>query len=134
VIWLPSRIDEHFANMLMCPRPGRWLAPTVLDWSTETTGWTGTSLSPHDRRTHEALLIGAYHSALLAHGVMDNECGSCWNDYRFAMVQGPLVAVCRCAYGTRTDRGDQMFAAMVARSCTVIRDLKTFSLVDVQML
>jgi hypothetical protein len=33
-----------------------------------------------------------------------------------------------CAYGSRTDRGDQMFAAMVARSCAAIRDLGTISL------
>jgi hypothetical protein len=65
---------------------------------------------------------------------MDYEFGSYCNDYRFVMGEGPLVAVFGCAFGTRTDRGDQMFAAMVARSCTAIRDLETFSLVDVQML
>jgi hypothetical protein len=44
------------------------------------------------------------------------------------MIQGPLVAVFGCAYGTRTERGDRMFAAMVARSCAAIRDLGTIDL------
>ena len=44
------------------------------------------------------------------------------------MVQGPLVAVFGCAYGTRTERGDQMFAAMVRRSCAAIRDHDTIGL------
>ena len=41
------------------------------------------------------------------------------------MVQGPLVAVFGYAYGTRTERGDRMFAAMVRRACAAIRDLDT---------
>ena len=32
------------------------------------------------------------------------------------------------AYGTRTERGDRMFAVMVARACTAIRDLDTLAL------
>ena len=53
---------------------------------------------------------------------------TCWDDYRFAMVQGPLVAVFGYAYGTRTERGDRMFAAMVQRACAAIRDLDTLAL------
>ena len=50
---------------------------------------------------------------------------TCWDDYRFALVQGPLVAVFGYAYGTRTERGDRMFAAMVHRACAAIRDQDT---------
>ena len=59
--------------------------------------------------------MAAYHAALLGHGVTAYVEELCWDDYRFAMVQGPLVAVFGYAYGTRTDRGDRMFAAMVRR-------------------
>ena len=45
------------------------------------------------------------------------------------MVQGPLVAVFGYAYGTRTERGDRMFAAMAQRACAAIRDLDTLALV-----
>ncbi len=51
----------------------------------------------------------------------------CWDDYVFAMLQGPLVAVFGYAYGTRTERGDRMFAAMVHRACAAIRDLDTLA-------
>ncbi len=47
----------------------------------------------------------------------------CWDDYRFGALQGPLIAVFGCAFGTRTERGDRMFAAMVTRSCAAIREL-----------
>ncbi|MDF1605725.1 hypothetical protein [Nocardioides sp. YIM 152315] len=53
----------------------------------------------------------------------------CWDDSVFAMAQGPLVAIFGCAYGARTERGDRMFAVMVARSCQAIRDLGTLELV-----
>jgi hypothetical protein len=82
-----------------------------------------------DRRSSERRLVSAYHLALLGHGVEGYDVAACWNDYRYAMVQGPLVAVFGFAYGTRTDRGDRMFAAMVRRSCAAIRDLGTLNLV-----
>ena len=79
---------------------------------------------PEERR-----LVAAYHAALVAHGVTGYDGDLCWDDYRYGMVQGPLVCVFGLAYGARTDRGDRMFAAMVERSCTAIRDLGTLDLV-----
>ena len=80
-----------------------------------------------DRRGCERDLVAAYHRALVDHGVTSYALEQCWDDYRFAMVQGPLVAVFGFAYGTRTERGDQMFAAMVRRACAAIRDLDTLA-------
>ena len=55
----------------------------------------------------------------------------CWDDYRFAMLQGPLIAVFGCAYSsTPTERGDRMFAAMISRSVEAIRDLGTVGLLE----
>jgi hypothetical protein len=87
-----------------------------------------TSLEATDRRAHERDLVAAYHDALVAHGVSDYDLDACWDDYVFAMLQGPLVSVFGCAYGARTERGDRMFAVMVARSCAAIRDLGTLEL------
>jgi hypothetical protein len=84
-----------------------------------------TSLPVAERRVHEDALVAAYHEALLGYGVEGYDLASCREDYRFAMLQGPLVAVLGCVYGTRTDRGDRMFATMIRRSCTAIRDLET---------
>lgn len=127
--------DYRLDNLMFPPDD----APGVvaLDWQTLSLGlpvrdlayFVGTSLSVDDRREHEAALVSAYHSALLGHGVEGYDTALCWDDYRFAMIQGPLVAVFGCAYGTRTDRGDRMFAAMVTRACAAVRDLGTLALV-----
>jgi len=91
--------------------------------------FVGTSLSVEDRRQHERELVAAYHAALTSYGVEGYSLEDCWDDYVFAMIQGPLVSIFGCAYGTRTDRGDQMFAVMIARTCAAIRDLDTLALV-----
>ena len=109
----------------------------AVDWQTlslalparDLAYFVGTSLDEDDRRASEEELVAAYHSALRGHGVSSYSLEQCWDDYRFAMVQGPLVAVFGYAYGTRTERGDRMFAAMVRRACAAIRDLDTLALV-----
>jgi hypothetical protein len=108
----------------------------AVDWQTlslalparDLAYFVGTSLEIDDRRACERHLVAAYHQALGAHGVSSYGGEECWEDYRFAMVQGPLVAVFGFAYGTRTERGDLMFAAMVRRACAAIRDLDTLAL------
>ncbi|MGA8256245.1 MAG: aminoglycoside phosphotransferase family protein [Nocardioides sp.] len=127
---------DYRLDNLMFPADG---APGVvaLDWQTLSLGlpardlayFIGTGLLVDDRRAHEVELVNAYHAALLEHGVVDYDRELCWDDYRFAMIQGPLVSVFGCAYGTRTERGDRMFAAMVTRACAAIRDLDTLALV-----
>ena len=96
--------------------------------------FVGTSLSVDDRRAHERDLVAAYHEALTSYGVVapllnEYSLEQCWDDYVFAMIQGPLVSIFGCAYGTRTERGDRMFAVMIARTCAAIRDLGTLELV-----
>ena len=46
----------------------------------------------------------------------------CWDDYRYGLFQGPLITVLGAMYATRTDRGDEMFAAMTERSAAAIRE------------
>jgi hypothetical protein len=108
----------------------------ALDWQTlslalparDLAYLLGTSLVVDDRRACDQDLVADYHRALVDHGVASYALEECWEDYRYAMVQGPLVAVFGFAYGTRTPRGDEMFAAMVTRACTAIRDLDTLTL------
>jgi hypothetical protein len=102
----------------------------VVDWQTVSLGlpardlayFLGTCLSVDDRRAHEDDLVAAYHAALVDHGVAGYRLGDCRDDYRFGLLQGPLIAVLGAAFSQRTDRGDDMFMAMVARSCAAIRD------------
>lgn len=109
----------------------------AIDWQTLSLGLPardlayllGTGLSIEDRRIHERELVADYHEALLGHGVTGYSLETCWEDYRFALLQGPLVSVFGCAYGARSERGDAMFATMVARSCAAMRDHDTLGLV-----
>jgi hypothetical protein len=122
---------------LFAPAGADGPAVTAIDWQTLSLGLPvrdlayliGTGLAIDDRRAHERSIVEAYHQALLTYGVSDYPFETCWDDYRFAMLQGPLVSVFGCAYGARTERGDAMFAVMVERSCTAMRDLGTFDLI-----
>ena len=115
--------------------PGRDLA--TVDWQTVGVGlpardlayFLETSLDPELRRAHEGELVGEYHRVLLTFGVEDYSYDQCFDDYRFAALQGPLITVLGAAYGTRTERGDEMFLAMASRSCAAIRDLQSLTLI-----
>ncbi|MGW0180734.1 phosphotransferase [Nocardia sp. NPDC003345] len=104
---------------------------TAVDWQTVNLGlpardlayFITTSLDPDDRRAAEKALVGTYHERLVTSGVTGYTLDDCWQDYRFAALQGPLVAIFGAAYGTPSERGDAMFAAMTRRSCAAIRDL-----------
>jgi hypothetical protein len=126
--------DYRLDNLMFDPDDEA--AVWAVDWQTlslalparDLAYFLGTSLSVADRRACERDLVAAYHRALVGHGVSDYSPETCWDDYRFALVQGPLVAVFGYAYGTHTERGDRMFAAMVQRACTAIRDQDTLAL------
>lgn len=131
----PVHGDYRLDNLLFPPDGGPGVV--AVDWQTLSLALpardlayvVATSLDPATRRTAEEGLVAAYHRALVGQGVTSYALEQCWDDYRFAQLQVPLVAVFGQAYGTRTERGDRMFAAMIARSCAAVRDLGTFELV-----
>lgn len=126
--------DYRLDNLLFPPdgSPG----VVAVDWQTLSLALPArdlayaiaTSLDPEPRRAAERHLVAAYHRALLGYVVSSYSLEECWDDYRFAQLQGPLVTVFGQAYGARTDRGDAMFAAMTSRCCAAIRDLATLTL------
>jgi len=126
--------DYRLDNLLFPPGGGP--GSVAVDWQTLSLGLPardlayvlGTGLPVAERRTHERDLVASYHEALEGYGVASYPAALAWEDYRFAMLQGPLVAVFGCAYGTRTERGDRMFAAMATRACAAIRDLGSIAL------
>lgn len=133
--------DYRLDNLLFNDSPGA-TAVSAIDWQTLSLGLPvrdlayllGTGLSITDRREYERDIVAAYHAALLTFATTPGPLSgytleTCWDDYRFSMLQGPLVSVFGCAYGARTERGDAMFAAMVERSCAAIRDLGTLELI-----
>ena len=136
--YAPVHGDYRLDKLLFPPDGGPGVV--AVDWQTlslalparDLAYFVGTSLTVDDRRAHERELVAAYHEALTSYGVAGYSVEECWDDYVFAMIQGPLVSIFGCAYGTRTERGDQMFAVMIARTCAAIRDLGTLELVAAQ--
>ena len=135
----PVHGDYRMDNLMFFPgsSPDRSGGMAAVDWQTIGVGlpardlayFLETSLDPELRRAHEHDLVRAYHEALVGFGVDDYSLEQCFDDYRYAALQGPLITVFGAAYGTPTERGDEMFLAMISRSCQAIRDLGTLELV-----
>ncbi|MDP9823907.1 phosphotransferase family protein [Nocardioides massiliensis] len=123
--------DYRLDNLLFLPDG----TSVALDWQTVNLGLPArdlaflvtTGLPIEDRRACERDVVAAYHARLTSYGVAQG-LEECWDDYRFAVLTGLLVEVFGCAFGARTDRGDRMFATMLARTCAAIRDLDTLAL------
>ncbi len=126
----PTHGDYRLDNLMFAPGDNEEVEVWAVDWQTLALGlpardlsyFVATSLEPEQRRAHEDALVETYWDALREYGVDDYSLEQCRDDYGFALIQGPLVAVFGAAYGTPTPRGDRMFAAMVRRSCAAIRD------------
>lgn len=123
------RLDNLLFGVGVSPRV------TAVDWQTVNLGlpardlayFITTSLDPGPRRIAEKDLITTYHRRLTELGVGGYPLDDCLQDYRFAALQGPLVAVFGAAYGASSERGDAMFATMVRRSCAAIRELDSLT-------
>ncbi|MCX4095885.1 phosphotransferase family protein [Nocardia sp. alder85J] len=126
--------DYRLDNLMFDPATG---TVTVVDWQTISVGlpardlayFLGTSLDPAVRERIEAEFVEVYHRELLGHGVSGYSASECWTDYRIGMLQIPMLTTLGYAFATETDRGDEMFLAMLARGCAAIRHLGTLELV-----
>ncbi len=131
----PVHGDYRPDNLLFHPDDGSEVI--AVDWQTLSLGhpvrdlsfFLGTGLRPSDRAARERDLVARYHAALTSYGVDGYSLEECFDDYRFAAVQGPLITVLGCVYGSPTERGDLMFLAMARRSCAMIRELGTLELI-----
>jgi hypothetical protein len=120
------RLDNMLFGVPGSPRP-----LTVVDW--QTVGWggamtdaayfIGSGLLLDDRRAHERELFGEYFDALLGHGVEGIDWEGCWSEYRRLTFGGILMAIVASMLVERTDRGDEMFMAMLARHSQQALDL-----------
>ncbi|GAA1455837.1 phosphotransferase family protein [Williamsia maris] len=126
--------DFRLDNLLFHPETDE---VTVVDWQTLSVGlpardlayFIGTSLDPHTRAEHERDLVCAYHQALSGHGVTGYDAETCWRDYRSGMLAIPLITTLGFAFAAGSDRGDDMFIAMIERGCEAIRELGTLDLI-----
>lgn len=107
----------------------------VLDWQTVRLGpsmsdvayFIGSALQPADRSANEEALVRDYHARLGAAGV-DVSWDHCWAGYRLRGFDGLLMGIIASMLVTRTDRGDDMFMAMVNRHGRQLLDLEAEAL------
>lgn len=127
--------DYRLDNLLFDPGCTR---VTVVDWQTLAVGlpardlsyFIATSFPAAERAAFEVDLVTAYHRRLRSHGVAGYDVAACWDDYRFGMLQIPLLTMLGFAFSAATERGDDMVLAMLARGCAAIRDLGTLDLIE----
>ena len=125
--------DYRIDNLLFDPQRTR---VTVVDWQTLAVGlpardlsyFVATSLQPDQRASHEQDLVDRYHRALSEY-VDDYDRESCWEDYRFGMLQVPMISTLGFAFSAATERGDDMMLAMLERGARAIRELGTLELI-----
>ena len=125
--------DYRLDNLLF--GAGRVVA---VDWQTPMIGHPvrdvayllGTGLAPDDRRDNERSIVDDYRAALGALGVEGYDAGTCWDDYRHGLFQGPLITTLGEFVAKTTERSHGMFTVMAERSVTAIRDLDAFAALD----
>ena len=129
--------DYRLDNLLFAPA-GATDPVVAVDWQVVTVGLPlrdvafllATGLSPQDRRAGERAIVGAYHRRLVELGVTGYDAERCWDDYRYALFQGPFITVLGAFVAQSTERGDRMFTVMAERSATAIDDLDALSLLE----
>jgi hypothetical protein len=121
------RLDNLLFGPAIAPRP-----LTVVDW--QTVGWGGAmadaayflggSLQPELRRELERELFEEYHDALCAASGRALSAQECWREYRRHAFGGVLMVLVAAMIVERTERGDEMFMAMLARASQQALDLE----------
>ena len=111
-------------------------ACTVVDW--QTLGWgpvmrdaayfIGGALPVEERRAHEASLLRAYYDELLAHGVAGFSWEQCWEEYRRQCFLLLVMTIAPAMVVERTERGDDMFMAVLERAAQMAIDLNAVEL------
>jgi len=109
---------------------------TVVDWQTPSIGpvmrdaayFLSGGLPVADRREHEESLVRTYHEELLAQGVTGFDRETCWEEYRRQVFLGLIMSIGPAMIVERTDRGDDMFMAVVERTAQAALDLGSLDL------
>lgn len=111
---------------------------TVIDWQSlrlappliDAAIWLATCLSPEDRRTHQDALLRRYHDGLLAAGVEGFSFDDCLASLRTCSLYVFLLSVGMSVQLARSERGDAMFAGMVAQAADFVTDLGAETVLD----
>jgi aminoglycoside phosphotransferase (APT) family kinase protein len=140
-IWKPPFVvghgDYRLDNMMFGSTPadppiavldwqGARLAPPLLDAAI----FLSSCLTPEERRDHERDLVSRYHSQLTAAGVRDFSPEHCWQSYRACSLYPFLLTVAVSVTIAQTERGDQMWARMLAGAADLVLSTGAAKLVE----
>jgi len=120
------RLDNLLFNAADPIRP-----VTVVDWQTlavrnpmaDISYLLGTGLDAQTRRRVEHDIVARYHEQLVTLGIDNYAQSECFDDYRTQSPHALLLTVLGSMLTVQTDRGDDMFMAMLHRSSNQIFDL-----------
>lgn len=121
--------DYRLDNLLFEAAPGATV--WTVDWQTvrvdnplaDVAYLLGTGLESGERLAHEQDLVAGYHTALVEHGVSDYSLDECFADYRAQSLYSLVIIVLGAMLAKQTERGDEMFMAMLNRATRQIADL-----------
>ncbi|MBV9638762.1 MAG: phosphotransferase [Mycobacteriaceae bacterium] len=125
--------DYRLDNLLF-GRPGAERPLTVVDWQTVTWGpamtdlayFLGSALRVEVRRAHADELLSAYHEALGPDAGLTLD--QVHDGVRRASFFGVMMAIVSPMLVQRTDRGDEMFMAIIERHCQHVLDSDALAL------
>ncbi len=130
-------LDYRLDNLLVDDRqaPPRIAA---VDWQTVSLGhpltdvsyFLGASLLPEHRRTVEEEMVRAYHHAVCDAGIEGLDWSQCWEAYRRGSFHGLGITVLASMLVQRTERGDELMAAMARRHAAHALDLGAHEFLD----
>lgn len=111
---------------------------TVIDWQAvrlappmvDAAIWLSSCLTVEDRRQHQSALVRGYHERLRAGGVNDFSFDDCMASLRVCSLYVFLLSVGVAVTLAQSDRGDELFAGMVAQAADFITDLGAESILD----
>jgi Phosphotransferase enzyme family len=129
--------DFRLDNVMYRGR-GNGLQATVIDWQAVRLGppmidaaiWLSSCLSLEDRRRNQDALMRGYHEHLLAGGVKDFSFDDCMASLRVCSLYVFLLSVGVSVNLAQSERGDEMFAGMVALAAELVTDLGAESVLD----
>ena len=129
--------DYRLDNLLF-GRPGADRPLTVVDWQTVTWGaamtdlayFLGCALRVEVRRAHAEELLAAYHDALGTIGDIRPALtlGQVRDGVRRSSFFGVIMAIVSPMLVQHTERGDEMFMAMIERHCQHVLDTDALAL------
>ena len=126
---------DYRLDNLMFDRSGGAVSVATVDWQTLSVACGGQDLAyllgnsspPEERRKHESRMLEVYRESMAELGV-DRTSEEIFSDYRYGCFQGPSITMLGSLSVGQTDRGDDMFMVMAARSAAQIRDLGALDL------